>query len=320
MKFSEAYGAWQEIPQWGEFLVRFGFAWLGCDSGTRRIGLISMPCDSAAAGLVALGAMRRRLEFDSASDLISHFQRIETLALHGDVQTLLFCRQERGRRRGPYVLDGQFSPGMLWARLTSSPDERRTISPATAADWQFGGEAPVQVLDGERVPYRDVYAVLVKNGQPIVESKLVQSDSGICLAGRVAGESATHSILATIRFQANGCIANLSELLTVQSWSPGTISRVSFFNPRTGQIDRNTSLHRLVVVDGDSSFLKVVERAEFRQSDVVGVIHRTVEREKLEELGLKLASLGQWYGPDAEMLSGLPLPPSGIAVSILRRR
>jgi hypothetical protein len=83
MQFSEANGAWQVIPRWADFLIRLGFEWPEGESETRRIGLISMPCDSAAAGLIALGAMRRRLELDDANDLTAHFQRIRALALRG---------------------------------------------------------------------------------------------------------------------------------------------------------------------------------------------------------------------------------------------
>ena len=45
-----------------------------------------MPCESAAAGLVALGAMRRRLAVDDANDSLAHFQRIERLAGHKEVR------------------------------------------------------------------------------------------------------------------------------------------------------------------------------------------------------------------------------------------
>src|ERR1700693_5478176 len=76
MRFSEADAAWQTVPPWADFLVRCGFAW--ADSrDRRRIGIVSMPCESAGAGLVTLGAIRRRLTLDDANDALSHFERIE---------------------------------------------------------------------------------------------------------------------------------------------------------------------------------------------------------------------------------------------------
>lgn len=320
IQFSEATGSWQIIPKWVDSLLMFGYMWAESERASRKIGLISMPCDSAASGLVALGAMRRRLELDGANDLASHFQRIQALALHGNIQATLFYRKKRGREHGPYLLDGQFSAGLVWVKLESSPDLRRTISFANAIDWQFDEEAPVQVHCGDKVPYERHYAELVNGGAAVVASNLLRSDSGICLAGRVTGEGDTQRNLAEIRFRADGRVADLSQLLTIQGWSPGTISRVSFFNSRTGMLDRRTGQPRLVVADGGASFLKVVEGEEFKQSDILGVIHTAVERDKLEELGSKLASLDQWYVRDIKLRGAIPSLPRGIAVAILTRR
>jgi hypothetical protein len=178
----------------------------------------------------------------------------------------------------------------------------------------------VQVISGDKVLYERHYAELVHQGGAIKSSNLTRSDSGICLAGRMAGGQRTRTTLAAIRYKASGDVADLSQLLTVYSWSPGMISRVSFFNCRTGQLDRSTGRPGLVVADGDASFLKVAEREEFQQSDIVGVIHRTVERDRLEAVGEKLASLDQWYKRDAQLLCSLPQPPRGIGISIFKRR
>src|ERR1700694_3416217 len=75
--FSEADSPWQAIPRWANFLIRCGYACAGSDASSRRIGLISMPCESAAAAVVALGAMRRRLTLAQANDLTSHYQRLD---------------------------------------------------------------------------------------------------------------------------------------------------------------------------------------------------------------------------------------------------
>ena len=77
----------------------------------------------------------------------------------------------------------------------------------------------------------------------------------------------------------------------------------------------------MVVADGDTAFLRAIEAPEFRDSDVVGVIHRTVERDRLESIGTKLAELSQqWYAPDAETLEHISPTPTGITVSALKRR
>jgi len=274
-----------------------------------------MPCDSAAVGLVALGAMRRRLELDGADDLGSHFQRIESLALKGDSDTLLRWRDQAGR----YVLDGKDDDGMVWAKLVSSTRRiRRTITRDTAADWRFDGEPPVRALAGDHLRHGQHYVELVE-GAGVAIGNLGLSDSAICLAGRVTGEVSTYEVLARVRFETKGCVADLAQLLTLHGCSPGSVSRVSFFNARTGQMDRVTPA-RLVVADGDASFLKVIDRPEFEQSDIIGVCHRIVDRDRLEQLGSRLAGLDQWYASDAESMGRLPALPRGITVSMLRQR
>lgn len=313
MQFSEDHRTWRAIPEWVRFLVRLGFGWPNIGPTTRRLALISMPCDSAAAGLVALGAMRRRLELDGANDLGSHFQRIESLALRAGSDTFLRWRNEPRRR---YVLDGKDDEGMVWAkRVSSTRLTRRTINRRTAVEWAIDGEAPVS---GARLLYGQHYAELVE-GAGLSVANLALSDSAICLAGRVTGEINTQEVLARVRFETKGSVANLAQLLTLHACSPGTVSRVSFFNARTGQMDRAT-ISRLVVADGDTSFLKVIDESDFEQSDIIGVFQRVVERDRLEELGSKLASLDQWYAFDTESIGCLPPSPRGIAVSILRQR
>jgi hypothetical protein len=103
-------------------------------------------------------------------------------------------------------------------------------------------------------------------------------------------------------------------LLTVQDWLPDTISRVMYFNSRTKEFDRPASQPHLVVADGDACFLSLLGMQEFADSDVIGVIHRTMDRERLEAIGIKLASLRQWYEPDVA-----PKTPRGIAITVLKR-
>jgi hypothetical protein len=315
MQFSESNGPWRTVPPWADFLVTLGFKWLVTEPMARRIGIVSMPCDSAAAGLIALGAMRRRLECQNANDAASHFQRIEALLSSGGSHTFLRHRTLKGR----FVVEKRDEIG-LWVRQESSATALRTvILPGQAIAWRFDGEAPVQTA-GEEVPYRRLYEELVNGAGAVLTSNLATSDSGVCLAGRVSGESASQTILATCRFRTTNSDADLSQLLTVQRWLPGRISRVSFFNARTGQADRNSGSPTLVVADGDAAFLRIVDATEFRQCDVVGVIHRAVDRDRLETIGVKIADLGQWYAGDTALPESLTSPPRGIAVSLLIRR
>jgi hypothetical protein len=316
MEFAEADTTWRAIPSWASFLIAFGFRWLEHEHSSRRIALISMPSDSAAAGLIALGAMRKCLELDDANDVGSHFQRIVQLAQGGDASVRLRYRSYRDQ----YALEPLDGDGFPWARNIQRPGNRVRINRSSALDWRFHGEAPVVTANGHQLPNAQFYQTLIREGGAIKSSNLNQSDSGICLAGRSIGEMGTRRCLAEVRFRQDGCETDLSKLLTVQHWMPGTISRVMFFNARTDEFDRGSGRPHLVIADGEGSFLKVVSRQEFEQCDVVGVIHRTMEREKLEEIGIKLANLRQWYDTDSDAIKRLPPTPVGITISTLKRR
>ncbi len=313
MEFSEAHYPWRSIPDWASFLIEFGFAWLGQPSDSRRIAVISMPSDSAAAGLVALGAMRKCLELDDANDISSHYEKLRSLArMQPNGPTL-----RHSKRKGVFLFDGLDSGGVPWVKQLKSKF-RVNIPRSSALDWRIDGEPPVVLVPGQQAPNAQLYSHLVQRGSEIRSSNLSESHSLICLAGRGTGEVPTKGSMQAIRFREDGAEADLSQLLTVQSWMPGTISRVMYYNSRTDAFDRQSVKPQFVVADGDKAFLKVVDAVNFQEGDVVGVVHRTMERDRLEAIGTRLESLRQWY--DHSVIDGLPQTPRGISVSVMKRR
>jgi hypothetical protein len=329
MRFSEAGSSWGPVPRWVQFLIEYGFGRAGDitdNPSPRRISIISMPCESAAAGLVALGAVRQRLALDGAHDCAAHFQRIERLARERATHATLRHNALTGR----FTVEGLDPSGVVWVRrelartprtASRSGPPRITILPATAAQWYFEGEPRVQELPGAELEYAELYRDLIDSAPPVAAPNLARSDSALCLAGRVAGESASRGILASIRFKIGDCVSELDALLTVQRWSlRTTISRITFFNSRTSEFDRRVGPPRLVVTDGDAAFLKAIDAAEFRESDVIGVIHRALERDRLEAIGVRMAGMAQWYAADFELLRRMPPAPRGITISTVRHR
>ncbi len=318
--FSENNEEWCDTPQWVNYLLRVGYE-LESAPSTRRIVLISLPCDSAAAGLIALGAMRKRLEIAGADDCATHFQRITNLARTRDTRVALIKHTEtRHKYRGPYIVDGIQSEGKIWVKLaTGLLGTRGLITSENANEWKFDGAPPAQALLGEKVPYEKFYSAMMASGGAVNISNLCHSDSRICIAGRIMGENRTHVILAGIRFKLNDCIADLSQLLTVQSWLPEKISRVIYFNTRVKKFDRYSGCPGLVIADGDSAFLRVLDQDGFLNASVVGVFDRTIDREKLESLGNKLSSLHQWYVQDYELQDSMKSTIKGISSLILKR-
>lgn len=328
MQFSEGEAPWRSIPEWVHFLVNLGYRWPDEDAAARRIGLVSMPCDSAAAGLIALGAMRRRLEQPEAHDLQVHFQRILALGEPNPPNPVLIHRIERGEWKfAGFIPYG----GIRVERADALKKNQKTgfsiamsIILEQAGDWCFRGEPQVT---GSESDYQNHYESLLDDAGDINIQNLTHSDlvRGVCLVGRVAGERSTLNLMNDVCFKAGGRNANLAELLTIDGWSShgstsGPAPRVSFVNSRTSDSNIITFKPKLVVVDGDQALLRVLGRSEFDECDFICTYSRGVARERLEELGSKIEHLSQWYSVDYDSLSSFPSSPRGIAMSILTKR
>lgn len=315
MEFSEAFCSWRSVPAWASCLIEFGYAWRDQPCDSRRIAAISMPSDSAAAGLVALGVMRKCLELDHATDVNAHYARLHELAMtrSNDIE----LRHER--HQGLFIFDGVEADGRLRVTKQNADDNRCIIFGLTGSlKWHINGESQVRLHDGQQIPNGQIYAGLLPHGGAIKPSNLSESYSQVCLAGCSTGEAPTKEKMAKIRFRHDGEEADLSQLLTVQSWLPGTISRMLFYNSRTDKFDRQTGSPKVVIADGDTSFLKVIDRNDFKESDVIGIVHRTMEREKLETISRKLESIRQWYKPISA--DGVSDNKRGIGIYALKRR
>jgi len=329
VQFSDGESPWREMPEWVHFLMNLGYRWPGVDLSARRIGFVSMPCDSAAAGFIALGAMRRRLEKPEAHDLGIHYERILALGKPDPDNPILIHKVERGEWEFAELIR---YGGVRVKRADAAKKKNqkavfsygKSIIPDQAGDWYFLGEPQVT---GSEPHYLNHYASLLEDAGNIHIQNLTRSDRmrGVCLVGRVAGECATLNLMNDVCFKAGGENRNLAELLTIDGWSSfgsssGPVPRVSFVNSRFSDSITNHIRPSLVVVDGDQALLRVLVRSEFDECDIVCAYSRTVERERLEDLGAKLEHLSQWYSVDRDSLLAYPRSPRGIAISMLKKR
>lgn len=317
--FREGGDEWRQWPSWAQFFLRAGYELQSTRGSKRRIILLTTPCESAGAALLALGAMRFRLAQDGADDLAAHFSRIRALVGTNHADRPLCDIRTRGRRAGPFLVCSVEPEAGVWVRHMSMEGDRSLITAATAMNWRFQDEAQLQLLHGARIPYRELYNTLLPDADAICDGNLSRSDSAICLMTRLRGEAATRAAAADIRLSAGGVEAGLDELLTAGLWAGERISRVVLFNTRKGEFDRHTRSPQLVVADGDDAFLRALNQSEMQMADVIGIVPRTLERDRLEALGHRLAHLEQWYRRDDPLAAGIGELPVGVTSALLVR-
>lgn len=319
--FREGKEDWRPLPSWAQFFLSVGYQLQSTVGGARRIILMTTPCESAGAAILTLGAMCFRLTQGGADDLAAHFARIQALTGVDHVDRPLWDIRSKGKRAGPFLVKSiEPDTGHVWVQHSSVMDNRQLITLASAMNWRFYDEPPLQLQGGAHVPYLDLYKRLVPDTGVIRPENLKRSDSVICLMTRLRGETATRSVAADIRFSVEGAEAGLDELLTVRQWAAEKISRVVLFNTRTGVPDRQTRSAHLVVADGDQAFLNALDEPTMQEADVIGIVPRVLDRDRLEALGHRLAHLEQWYRRDNPSSAGIwGLPPRILAALLTRR-
>jgi hypothetical protein len=156
-------------------------------------------------------------------------------------------------------------------------------------------------------------------GMYLDPANLARTFSGICFAGRAAGQSSTRDWYDAVRFFHAGGRYALSDLLALRGWGAQGVSRMTYFNTRTGQFDRDSSFTKLVIADGHAALERVLSTREFDHSDVIAVVQRTTPDDASRGLAERLAALRQWYTADDTS----PVPgraaPRGVAVQVLRQ-
>ncbi len=333
VRISIGRGAFNPLPAWVKWLIDVGQHWQ--PSGKRRIALISMPCDSPSAGLVALGVMIRDLADSRASDVEGNFDALINYAkqyleacrdcdsrCHPNERRCGFTSEASGKIRhksgklyGP-ILDYEEGPNPV-IRFTDKSGTTHYLLPGSGKDYYEHKAPPIVASEGESLnsaPY-DALA----SGAVIDPFNLRRTFSGTCLAGRVAGESATREWYGAVHFQLDGSQHSLNKLLTIHGWGGPGISRMTYFNTRTKTFDRESSFNRVVIADGHTALERVLATKEFDRSDVIAVLHRTASDIDSKTLGEKLAHLRQWYTVDNAPLVANNPPPRGVAVQVIKR-
>lgn len=314
--------AYPSIPDWVQWFIEAGRVLPSTDNGTRRLLLLSTPCDSPAAALVCLGVVIRDLTREDATDVINHARAIRTWARENPAGRLV--RHVEGKRRTVFEVGLMDDGGELTltevkktttAKNASASARSRLRSERAGPEIvRFGeGENPDNILleftpdeEGWSAPQsattkpplsRESFSRITRNWNPI-QQRLQESYSGACFAGRMAGKSRTIEFLKGFGFVVeSGSGKNrqfgLDSMLTIDGWGDDSVSRLRYCNMRgngPGKFnDRGTALE-LTVADGADELVKVFQNLHSR--DFVAVVPRDAAVGKLEALSQSLEDRG----------------------------
>jgi hypothetical protein len=298
-----------------------------------------MPRASPGAGLIALGSMISDLGKEQATDIAIHNDLIFSYARQyldhckncslkecdPLIQGCGFDSKSHGLIRSVrlknhiYVVSEEtdFNEKQLVLFNKRNPSATIYPNPEHYINLYVDGQPPAVSSSEETGLQKSAYQGLIGEAQ-IYPANLRKTYSGLVLAGRAKGGSDTRSAYEAVHFCNDTESYTLADLLAIHGWTDSKVSRTAFFNIRTESLDHAVAQPKLVVADGDASFLKTVDT--FKKSDVIGVIDRGSDRDRLEIIGQKFAALKNWYQPDTEFPELLPIPVPGITVAILKKQ
>ncbi len=314
MKYSESSNIWYEIPEWVSYLLSIGytFAESVIDDG---FALVSMPCDSPGAGLVALGAMRYYLSLAplSSDDMHKRIRESDVL-LYSGRDRFRYLGEDEGRAVVEELIRNDY-------RRRTPPQPIIRTALLENLNLRFENET-VLASSTEMLQYSELYARLY-DGSSVNNANLGQSHSAVCLAGKRKGLSVTTKLLHEAFFRYKDERVSLYDLLSLMNGSFDVVSRVTLYNTRTEKMDRSGEQPEIIVTDGIDAFLKIIDlkrTGKISAGKVIGVLDRTEKREKINSVRDKVSGLLDYYEYyELNSLSEISLPPKGMALATYKR-
>ncbi|APO81847.1 hypothetical protein [Pseudomonas putida] len=315
--FEEVDTLYEAAPAWVAALLGLGYRWRSGDNKARRIGLLSMPFESEAAGLIALGALRSDLERTSASHVDTHFdfllrtchERVATRMRREDsLQVTAWdvrnaCDDTRWRfvaydsDMDAIVLELAKHRPVVKFKCKRAPNPhgacRRYIMRGNSIEWQLRNcPLPELPRDGRALDL-SAYSDLPGCVGPIQEINLRRSYDGLVLVGQGAARDSTYmQKFYAAGFASAGRRLLLGDLLTLHHRERKYIRRLRFLNERINQ-DEAVHAAWLVVADGISALL-CAEKL-FPASDIIGVCNRDASTESILQLKEWLNDIIRYY-------------------------
>lgn len=342
MQYFEVHALHDAVPAWAAAALGLGYRWRLSGSNARRIGLLSMPCESEAAGLIALGALRSDLERTTANNVDTHFdlllracrERVSARMRREDSSEELSwdVRNAVDDTRWRFVTyNGDLDAIVLELATHRSAVKRKGkripnpngvcssyIMRENAIGWQLR-DCPLPQLppDGKALEL-SAYSDLPSCVGPVLAENLRRSYDGLVLVGQGAARDSTYmQKFYAVGFASADRRLPLGDLLTLHHSERKYIRRLRFLNERAHQ-DEAAYAAWLVVADGISALL-CAEKL-FPASDIIGVCNRDASVEAVLQLKDWLNNIVRYY-TDTDTSHCLPGGmPAGMLLRVLQRR
>lgn len=342
MQYFEVDTFYDEVPAWAATALSLGYRWNPGCGNARRIGMLSMPCESEAAGLIALGALRSDLERTTANHVDMHFDFL-LRTCHERIAGKVRCgtyseespwdvRSSVDDSRWRFVAYNGELDAIVLEKATYRPFVKRNgksipnphgvcscfIMRGNAIRWQLR-DCPLPQLphNGKGLEYSE-YRDLPGCVGPIVEANLRQSYDGLVLVGQGAARDSSYmQKLYATGFATADRRLSLGDLLTLHHTEQQYIRRLRFLNERVIQ-DDEIHAARLVVADGISALL-CAEKL-FPSSDIIGVCNRDASAEWILQLREWLNNISRYYKDTDASNCLLGEMQTGMQLRVLQRR
>lgn len=334
MQYFESGKLFNKVPQWVTVALGVGYLWEHCSA--RRIGLLSMPSDSEAAGLLALGSLRRDLERTTSNHLDTHFDllvkrclqrqssRISNENIDWDlrhVDDTYWRFVEYDLNADTIVVEDAKHRACVKrkGRSISNPHGacRRYLMRGSALDWQLRGcPVPRTLQNQESLNYSDYINLPNSEGEILKENLSCSYDGLVLMGGGIARDSLYMQKFYSAGFSIDNRRLFLGTLLTLHQTNQH-IQRLRFLNERNAPT-KELYPAKLVIADGINAFLRAYEL--FDDSDIIGVFSRDSTPDAILQLKDFLNDKARYYKDIDTNEYLMDKTPKGMLFRVLQRR
>lgn len=340
MKFFEESKLWDEVPAWVSQAIMIGYKLRKTTTKKRTLFLLSIPCNTQTASLIALGALRCDLEDPAANTSDNHFDSMikscvqppkkrnkSQTSSHWDVRhisedtTWLFDSYDPQSESISLRKSKYRQKIKQGGKRVKNPNGqcKRYILRNNALQWQMRDQ-PISelVLSENELLDESVYEALGNFSAPIFKKNLVRSHDGLLIVTKGSSISSKYVTgLNHIGFEIKGTPYSLAQLLTLKTDNKKEIKRLRLLNENALQ-EEACYTPKLIIADGINAMLKA--EPEFPSSNIVAICNRSGSAQSIDQFRNWLGAKERYYSTrDSAGFLLSPLP-QGVILRTLERK